>query len=154
MEEELVASGLVAAGDVDRVPAFEMRDCPACGSTISVVVPYPGGSDYPPYLKGADMRYCRECKEAETPRENCAVCAQERAAIVAGLAREIFVRTVARRSARASLHVTYKDHALEAFVASDDFMGIAEQWADEGRDKVLSRRPARPAQGEKKKSGE
>jgi hypothetical protein len=70
---------------------------------------------------------------------------------VATLAREIFVRTVARKSARIAANVTYKDHAVEAFVASDDFLGVAEQWVDEGRDKVLSRRPERAGRDPKKK---
>jgi hypothetical protein len=30
------------------VEPFELRTCLACGSTVSKVVPYPGGSDYPP----------------------------------------------------------------------------------------------------------
>jgi hypothetical protein len=27
---------------------FESRTCPRCGSTISTVIPYPGGTTYPP----------------------------------------------------------------------------------------------------------
>jgi hypothetical protein len=133
------------------VPPFEMRNCAACGSTISVLIPYPGGSDYPVYARGKPMRYCRECKEAGEPRKDCPACADERGVQVATLAREIFVRTVARKSARIAANVTYKDHAVEAFVASDDFLGVAEQWVDEGRDKVLSRRPERAARDPKKK---
>jgi hypothetical protein len=86
------------------------------------------------------MRYCRECKESSTSRPDCEACAEERSRLVEGLAREIFVRTVSRKSARMSLNVTYRDHALEAFIASDDFLGIAEQWQDDGREKLLTKR--------------
>jgi hypothetical protein len=36
-------------GDDDGdIPPFELRTCSACGSTIGHVVPYDGGSGYPP----------------------------------------------------------------------------------------------------------
>jgi hypothetical protein len=130
-------------GDEFLLP-FEMRNCAHCGSTISVAVPYRGGSDYPPYLKGSLMRYCPECRNSKDPKPDCEACLEERRVQVDSLAREIFVRGVARRNAKTTLRVTYKDQAVEAFVASDDFLDIAEQWAEEGREKMLSRRPERP----------
>lgn len=121
---------------------FESRNCAACGSTISVVVPYAGGSDYPPYLKGSLMRYCKECRNAKEPTKDCPACLDERKLQVDMLAREIFVRGVARRNAKTTMRVTYKDQAVEAFIASDDFLDVAEEWAEKGRDQVLEKRPA------------
>jgi hypothetical protein len=34
--------------DETPLPAFELRTCRLCGSTISKAVPYVGGTDYPP----------------------------------------------------------------------------------------------------------
>jgi hypothetical protein len=53
--------------DIERDPAapprapgespiepFELRTCPVCRSTVSKVIPYPGGSEYPPPCEDDD----------------------------------------------------------------------------------------------------
>lgn len=91
------------------------------------------------------MLYCDECQTKETPATDCVSCRRERRRQVFSLARSIFARTVSRRHEPGGAEVTFADHAVEAFIASDDFLRIADEWLTSGRDGVTSKHPRRDA---------
>lgn len=86
------------------------------------------------------MLYCAKCTKADAPKPDCVDCVRERQREVYLLAREVYVRALAREPGKVT--PTNKDHAVEAFIASDDFLTIAAEWREEGRDQVMSKHPS------------